>query len=61
MRSTLSLYLAACALAGLPALAQAQQSTVVTGRVTAHAGTPVQGVSVGIPSASVGGHTNALG
>ena len=61
MRSTLSLYLAACALAGLPALAQAQQSTIVTGRVTADAGTPVQGVSVGIPSASVGGLTNAQG
>jgi TonB-linked SusC/RagA family outer membrane protein len=61
MRSTLSLYLAACALAGLPALAQGQQSTIVTGRVTADAGTPVQGVSVGIPSASVGGLTNAQG
>jgi hypothetical protein len=34
MRSALSRFLAACALAGLPALAQAQQSTVVTGRVT---------------------------
>lgn len=61
MRSALSRFLAACALAGLPALAQAQQSTVVTGRVTGEAGTPIQGVNVGIPQIGVGGLTNAEG
>jgi TonB-linked SusC/RagA family outer membrane protein len=61
MRSALSRFLAACALAGLPALAQAQQQTVVSGRVTGEAGAPVQGASVGIPQIGVGGLSNAEG
>jgi TonB-linked SusC/RagA family outer membrane protein len=61
MRSALSRFLAACALAGLPALAQAQQSTVVTGRVTGDAGDPIQGVSVGVPQVGAGGLTNEQG
>ena len=61
MRSALSRFLAACALAGLPALAQAQQSTVVTGRVTGEGGEPIQGVSVGVPQIGVGGLSNVDG
>ena len=62
MRSTLSRIVAVCALfAGLPAIAVAQQPTIVTGTVTAEGGEPVQGVSVGIPQLGVGSLTQENG
>ena len=49
------------AIALIPAVAVAQQATTVTGRVTTETGTPLQGVSVTIPSLSLGSYTNQDG
>jgi len=50
-----------CVLVGaIPALAQAQ-STTVRGTVTGESGTPLQAVSVSIPSLRVGATTNERG
>lgn len=45
----------------LPALAQAQQATTVSGRVTTDVGQPLQGASVSIPALGVGAYTQADG
>src|SRR3954462_7203970 len=47
--------------AAAPVMAIAQQATTVSGRVVSEANTPVQGVSVSIPTLSVGGYTNEQG
>jgi len=53
--------LAALALSFLPALATAQQSATVTGRVTSESGAPLPGASVFLEGAGVGGTTDENG
>jgi TonB-linked SusC/RagA family outer membrane protein len=48
-------------LAAVPAIAQAQQATVISGRITSPAAAPLQGVSVSIPALNLGAYTNAEG
>jgi len=45
----------------VPAIAQAQQATVISGRVTSQAQAPLQGVSVSIPSLNLGAYTTPEG
>src|SRR5215813_10021495 len=51
----------ASALLGLLPAAALAQGTNISGRVTSDAQTPLQGVSVSIPSLGVGAYTNAEG
>ena len=48
-------------LAAVPAIVQAQQATVISGRITSSAQAPLQGVSVSIPTLNLGAYTNAEG
>src|SRR3954470_1518751 len=63
MTSNLSRLLAGAGLllVAVPAIVQAQQATVVSGRITSNLQAPLQGVSVSIPSLNLGGYTNAEG
>jgi len=52
---------AALVLTSLPALAQAQQPTTITGRVTAESGQPLSGATVFLEGTSVGSTTDENG
>ena len=52
---------AACVLASLPTLTQAQQPATITGRVTAESGQPLSGATVFLEGSSVGSTTDENG
>ncbi|HKW08922.1 MAG TPA: TonB-dependent receptor plug domain-containing protein, partial [Gemmatimonadaceae bacterium] len=61
MTSHLRGVLAGLFLGIVPAIASAQQPTILTGRVTTDAGTPLQGASITIPALSLGAYSQADG
>src|SRR5690348_11388831 len=61
MRQLCRVLVGACAVLGFPALAIAQQSTTITGRVTSEGGVPLESAQVYLEGMSLGGLTQADG